>query len=73
MKDQGQKQQGDVRRAPESGEPLETGRPRETGADAARRGKSPDPGGERMPGRTDERGNVGRVGEDLESGRQDAV
>ena len=62
------------REAPESGDPGETGRLH--GRDASQIDEKHSPqsrGGEPMPGRSDEKGNEGRIGEDLESGRQDAT
>ena len=64
----------DPREAPESGSPSETGRlhgrdvSQVDGKHSAKSGAN-----EPMPGRTDEKGNEGRIGEDLESGRQDAT
>ena len=61
----------DVREAPESGEPGEAGRSHgrvidDKGGPAGGTGKP-------MPGRSAQNGNEGRVGEDLESGRQDTM
>jgi hypothetical protein len=64
----------DPREAPESGGPGETGRLH--GREVGRIDEKHSPqsaGDEPMPGRTDEKGNEGRIGEDLESGRQDAT
>jgi hypothetical protein len=64
----------DPRQAPESGDPRETGRL--PGRDVGQVDEKHSPqsaGDEPMPGRDDEKGNVGRLGEDLESGRQGAT
>ena len=61
----------DPREAPESGGPSETSRLHGRDVDEKHSRKSSD--NEPMPGRTDEKGNEGRIGEDLESGRQDAT
>jgi hypothetical protein len=63
----------DPREALESGDPTETGRSHGRDASQVDEKHSPQSQGESMPGRTDEKGNEGRVGEDLESGRQDAT
>jgi hypothetical protein len=64
----------DPREALESGDPTETGRLHGRDASQVDAKHSPQSrSGEPMPGRTDEKGNEGRVGEDLESGRQDAT
>ena len=65
----------DPRFAPEAGGADETGRLH--GRDVKQQVDSkhaPQSGGsDPMPGRTDQKGNEGRIGEDLESGRQDAT
>jgi len=64
----------DPRQAPESGGASETGRLH--GRDVSEVDEKDSPqsrGGEPMPGRSDEKGNEGRIGEDLESGRHDAT
>jgi len=64
----------DPREAPESGGPSATGRLH--GRDVSQIDEKHSPqsrDSEPMPGRSDEKGNEGRIGEDLESGRQDAT
>ena len=64
----------DPRFAPDSGRADETGRPHGRDASAIDPKHSPRSGGdEPMPGRTSDKGNKGRVGDDMESGRQDAT
>jgi hypothetical protein len=64
----------DPREAPESGGPGEAGRLHGRDVSRTDEKQSPQSGGdEPMPGRTDQKGNEGRIGEDLESGRQDAT
>ena len=61
----------DPRHAPESGDPSETSRHHGRDVDPKHEPRSGDD--EPMPGRTDDKGNEGRVGDDMESGRQDAT
>jgi hypothetical protein len=64
----------DPRQAPESGGPTESGRLHGRDVSPTDEKHSPQSGaGEPMPGRNDEKGNEGRIGEDLESGRQGAT
>ena len=63
----------DPRQAPESGGPGETGRLHGRDVSGIDEKHAPQSGGEPMPGRSDQKGNEGRVGEDMESGRQDAT
>jgi hypothetical protein len=63
----------DPRHAPESGGADETGRLHGRDVDAAKAKRSPRSGDdEPMPGSTG-KGNEGRIGDDMESGRQDAT
>jgi hypothetical protein len=63
----------DPRYAPESGGADETGRLHGRDVDAADAKDSPRSGDEPMPGSTEEKGNEGRIGDDMESGRHDAT
>lgn len=57
-------------RAPESGEPTDAGRSR---GKVIAEGAKASPKLSQSAGRKSDKGNVGRVGEDLESGRHDAT
>ena len=64
----------DARFAPESGGADEASRLHGRDASQVDSRNSPRSGDdEPMPGRSEEKGNEGRVGDDLESGRQDAT
>jgi hypothetical protein len=64
----------DPRHAPESGGPGETGRlhGRDLGQGEAKQSHRAGDD-EPMPGRSEDKGNEGRIGDDMESGRQDAT